>query len=405
MKRLLIFCSLIAMCCPCWAQQTNADVPEIAEWEIQRRGNHVEMTGTVRAGLMAAALSPPADDSAKWYITLVYRPGEAKSEKMRTVLESSQELKAWIDVGNSQRSTTHYLARSVDDRINKDWIDGLRTPLEKYGVPLIVLQPPANGKFGKHTTIVKYFFGEFTGKQLSDKLRDAIIAYVQAIDMPELRQSVAGIRDSGNIGVPPPFQTQPTVKPVQQQPPATAPVANVPVDFPPIEAQRLTMDQIQEVCPGAEPEFLVKCLTEKDNSIDIVKLKWLIWQKDHPKPVAKDLPVAPPIVYESPEPIKPVHNENPFEPSAYQERLTTMAFLVLAFALGWISARLKTTLAARIAEGLAIIDRMKTAARSYPPDRVQPDPRYYQTPIAEPNLSPIAEPSEPKITLPPVRNI
>ena len=366
------------------------------------------MTGTVRAGLMAAALSPPADDSAKWYITLVYRPGEAKCEKMKSVLESSQEMKAWIDAGNSQRSTTHYLARSVDDRINKDWIDGLKTPLEKYGVPLIVLQPPSNGKFGKHTTIVKYFFGEFTGKQLSDKLRDAIIAYVQAIDTPELRQSVAGIREGGDIGVPPPFQTQPTVKPVQQ-PPATAPVANVPVDFPPISAQPLTLDEIQSACPGAEPEFLVKCVTEKDNSIDVVKLKWLIWQKDHPKPVVK-LEVGPPLVLED-DPI-PVRKEpttsNPYEPSAYHERLTTVAFLVLAFALGWISARLKTTLGGKIAEGLAIIERMKVATRSYQPDRPQIvttfDP-YGRSPNQEPSSSPIAEPSEPKITLPPVRNI
>ncbi|MEI8021966.1 MAG: hypothetical protein WCH39_27395, partial [Schlesneria sp.] len=377
LKRLLIFCSLIAMTCPLWAQQKNTDVPEIAEWEIQRRGNHVEMTGTVRAGLMAAALSPPADDSSKWYITLVYRPGETKCEKMKSVLESSQEMKAWIDAGNSQRSTTHYLARSVDDRINKDWIEGLKTPLEKYGVPLIVLQPPANGRFGKHSTIVKYFFGEFTGKQLSDKLRDAIIAYVQSIDTPELRQSVAGIRSDGDIGVPPPFQTQPTVKPVQKQPPATAPVANVPVDFPPIAAQPLTMDEIQAACPGAEPEFLVKCLTEKDNSIDLVKLKWLIWQKDHPaKPAVKELPIGPPVIVEESgglrTPSRPERDRrereeetsNPFEPSAYHERLTTVAFVVTAFSLGWISARLKTSLGGKIAEGLAILDRMKTAARS-----------------------------------------
>jgi hypothetical protein len=410
LKRLLIFCSLIAMACPLWAQQkNNADVPEIAEWEIQRRGNHVEMTGTVRAGLMAAALSPPADDSAKWYITLIYRPGESKCEKMKSVLESSHEMRAWIDAGNSQRSTTHYLARSVDDRINKDWIEGLKTPLEKYGVPLIVLQPPANGKFGKHTTIVKYFFGEFTGKQLSDKLRDAIIAYVQAIDTPELRQSVAGIRSDGDIGVPPPFTVQPTVKPAQQQPPATAPVANVPVDFPAIAAQPLTMDEIQAACPGAEPEFLVKCLTEKDNSIDLVKLKWLIWQKDHPaKPMVKELPIAPPIVYDA-EPVRKESTSNPFEPSAYHERLTTVAFLVMAFAMGWISARLKTTLAARIVEGLAIIDRIKmTAARSYYPDQERPGPigdQYYPNPNPVPRNEQTTEPSEPKPTLPPVRNV
>jgi hypothetical protein len=420
LKRLLIFCSLFAMACPLWAQQkNNADVPEIAEWEIQRRGNHVEMTGTIRAGLMAAALSPPADDSAKWYITLIYRPGEAKSEKMKSVLESSHEMKAWIDAGNSQRSTTHYLARSVDDRINKDWIEGLKTPLEKYGVPLIVLQPPANGRFGKHTTIVKYFFGEFTGKQLSDKLRDAIIAYVQAIDTPELRQSVAGIRSDGDIGVPPPFQTQPTVKPVHQQP-APAPVANVPVDFPPIAAQPLTMDEIQSACPGAEPEFLVKCLTEKDNSIDLVKLKWLIWQKDYPaKPVVKELPIGPPVIVEESGGLRtPARQDrdrreeetsNPYEPSAYHERLTTVAFLVVAFTMGWISARLKTILAARIAEGLAILDRIKmTAARSYYPDQERPGPireQYYPSPNPVPRNEQTTEPSEPKPMLPPVRNV
>lgn len=206
------------------AQDSPSDVPEIAQHEIARRGNHVERTGTIRSGLMAMALSPPADDSAKWFLTLVTRPGTstaegAASERMRVVIASDPALRPWVDVREPLKSTMHYHVRSIDDPTQADWLKGLRPAIARSGLPLLVLQPPANGQFGPTSTIVAMFAGVATGEQVSTRLRKAIIDYVQTIEStPGISQSV--------IGAPPPFTVPP-----RDTPPAQP---LVPFEWPPV---------------------------------------------------------------------------------------------------------------------------------------------------------------------------
>lgn len=199
------------------------DVPDVAKHEIARRGSHVEMTGTIRSGLMAAALSPPAEDSAKWFLTLVVKPGQAESERMRQVLQSDPALKAWVDASDPAKSTMHYQVRSVDDQTQTDWLSGLQPAIKDWGLPLVVLQPPKNGQFGKQTNIVKLIRGAMSGEELSTRLRAGIVHYVQEIELkPD------GTPKRVGIGVDPPFH----VTPAQPTPAPNVP----PVEWPPAPA-------------------------------------------------------------------------------------------------------------------------------------------------------------------------
>lgn len=281
----------------CHAQQSPRDVPESARREILRRGNMVQMTGTIQAdgGLMAAAFAPPGDDSHKWFITLVGKPGESGFEAMRQMIASNkeEELLAWIDAAHAAHSTTHYQVRSIDDPTQKDWLAGLKPAIDKYGLPVVVLQPPRTGQFGPPATIVKAIHGRHPAKELSELLRDGVITYVKRLEQQTLQ---AGIRqDDRASSVPPPFNVAPQ-PPVNQQPLQPAQPNNLPVDWPPSDPKPLTMEQIKVACPGATPEFLISTLSAADTNLDLVKLKWLIHQKDHPDtPDTEIVPANPQV--------------------------------------------------------------------------------------------------------------
>lgn len=224
---LVIFAGLVAIFVAIEAHAQPADVPAIAQDEIARRGNHVEQTGTIRSGLIAAALAPPADDSAKWFLTLVLKPGDPSSEKMRSIIANDPAMRPWVDVREPLKSTLHYQVRSIDDATQADWLKGLRPAIQRSGLPLVVLQPPKNGQFGPTATIVKMVAGVVSGSDLASKLREGIIAYVQAIESPGISQA--------SIGVPPPFSAPPKEppQPVQPQVPFEWPPVAVPVAPPP----------------------------------------------------------------------------------------------------------------------------------------------------------------------------
>lgn len=282
--------SALALLCLTLDVLAQGDVPETAQHEIARRGNHVELTGTIRSGLMAAALAPPADDSAKWFLTLIVKPGQPASEAMKTLLATDPALRPWIDTREPSKSTMHYQIRSVDDRTQADWLAGLKGAIDKYGLPLIVVQPPKTGQFGSTETIVKLLGGHRTGPQLAQALRDGIVEYVTAV---ERRVADAhSVRDAGHaqqvVGVPPPFQVPPKDQPVDPKPNA------LPFEWPPV------------VPPAAPP---------------IVP------------------PAAPPVV--PPNPSLPA----PALPTSW------LAMTALGmFVAGWVSARLKTSLSAKAAD-------------------------------------------------------
>ena len=286
--------ALIAVCC--LAMRCHAtgpkDVPEAAEHEIARRGDFVVATGTVRSGLMAAALAPPADDSGKWYVYLVGDPKDVDYQKQKKIIEEDKDIRPWINPADRVHSTTHFDCRSVKDETQKNWLEGLQPAIYKYGLPMIVVQPPSSGQFGDPRTIVKAFHGLHTGKQLSQKLSEGIIAYVKII---ESGQKVAGIKSDEPVGVAPPFNQNQT---------SPSPVAPLPIDWPPSTPASLTVDQIRAACPGCPSKFVLAMLDAKITDVEQVKIRWLVCQDEQAEAAEKNKPKSDPPP--DPTPLVPV---------------------------------------------------------------------------------------------------
>jgi len=214
----LVLTAVITAAVLCIVVKANAqpptDVPRIAQDEIARRGSHVEQTGTIRSGAAAAALSPPTDDSSKWFLTLVVRNGEPASERMKAVIARDPAMRPWVNAQDPAQSPTHYQIRAVDDRTQADWLEGLQPAIAR-GLPLVIVQPPRSGRFGPSATIVKMIPGVHSGEELSRRLRDGIVAYVETIEQPGISQPA---------GAAPPFPV----------PPKDAP--EVPFEWPPADA-------------------------------------------------------------------------------------------------------------------------------------------------------------------------
>lgn len=335
MKWILMTIGLAMLCMTSFVQAQTKDVPELAEWEIQRRGNHVERTGTYRSGLMAAALSPPKDDSEKWFLTLVVKSGDPASEQMKHVLNDAA-MKPWVDIHDPGRSQMHFQLRNIEDRTQADWLSGLRPAIERGGLPVVVVQPPRSGKFGDPKRIVKTIHGTLSGRELAEKLRESVIDYINAIEIPN---------DHGLIGVPAPFNVQP---PPQAQPPVNPPAA-LPFEFPPARPQEVTIEQIQAVCPGAPAEFVLKMINDKVTSLEMVKLHWSIYQSNNKKP-AEEVCTPPAAITEKVQPA------NPFPPSLLWP-LATMGALILGMiiASGVAHFRNRSTVPNSVAASLAAL--------------------------------------------------
>lgn len=267
-------------------------LPNKTAMEIARRGNMVELTGTIRSDLIASAFAPPEDDSDKWFVTLVTKPNDADSQSLKHAIEDSKEMAPWVNASDPLLSATHYQVRPYDLKgINKDWLAGLTRLVEEKGLPMVVLQPPRNGKFGQTKTIVKTIHGTCDGEYLAKKLRESIIVYVRAIDDDDASLAVRGERPytekppEAPIAVAPPFNVTPkqVERPERERP-------QVPFEFPPAKSPVLSYEEIEEACPGCPPEFLLSVVRGKETDVKTVKLQWLVYKMEH-KPELKPTPI------------------------------------------------------------------------------------------------------------------
>ena len=272
MKTLFFLCG--AMCLLAVAAEAQQKgVASDAKFEVHRRGNHVEEVGTVKAGPpVAAAFSPPADDSHKWHATLIYKKGDKASEAMAEVIEKSPAMHPWINVGSSQESAMLYRTLEIGDRTQDDFYKHITPTINQHGVPMIIIQPPLNGRYGTSDTIVKVITGVKTGEELSDAFREAIATYVKAIS----GSVQAG--PSGSAGaVSPPFDRPNPDRPAAPNPP----VNGLPFEWPPSAPKPLTLSQIRNACPGAPASFLRQVYQSKPTELEAVEVEWLAYQEEH----------------------------------------------------------------------------------------------------------------------------
>lgn len=371
MKTIFVFLLSIACVSIESHAQTAKDVPDVAKHEVARRGNHVEETGSVQsASSVAAALAPPADDSDKWFLTLVIKPGDIESDKMRDVIARSPEMQAWVNVDNPKTSQTHYHVRSIDDKTQSDWFAGISPAIDRGGLPMVIVQPPRNGRYGKPEHIVKAISGVLSGKDLSAKLRLGIEDYIQTINAPV---GVAQTKEvTSAAAVPNPF--------AGPRPNAPAPPNTLPFEFPPSKPTSLTIEQITEACPGATPDFILSVIKSQETDLRIVANRWEMHQMRDLLNQRANADQVCPVPDPSLNPQKPA-------PLLSWEPLAVVA--VTAFVLGLVALWGLTKLA-------ALLDIARTAkmnamqARSSAPD---PGPMYTSSPAYSPALTAALKPT------------
>ncbi len=128
-------------------------VPVAAQLEIIRRGDLVDEIGTGHHGgltLFAQAMGPPADDSWKWYISVIAARKDESSLQLLSDFKSDNNLRAFVSVDDFNQSWSHFNVFWADDQTqNWRW---QKIKVTKY--PVTLVQPPFNKKYGPSSTVV-----------------------------------------------------------------------------------------------------------------------------------------------------------------------------------------------------------------------------------------------------------
>lgn len=157
---------------------SSALAQSIDPHEIVRRGNRVEAVNAAethtQTGVDAdflAALAPPADDSHKWFISVVTLDNCGPCKQLLADWRSSPALAAFAQPGNARASWAHLNIYAAEDE-TQTW-RWRNIALKSY--PTILLQPPRNGRYGNAATVVLQKSG-YNGKpeELAAQLRAAI---------------------------------------------------------------------------------------------------------------------------------------------------------------------------------------------------------------------------------------
>jgi hypothetical protein len=262
---------LLALCSLLGGQlfAEEKDVPSSARREIAMRGEMIEhVDGQVRADagedLIGQAAETPPDDSGKWHLTVLTVGNNQACEKLLADLKTAPAFRDWVNLDDHQASHLHVHVLRYDGAVGKDWGRKLEKFLgrEIREFPTIIVQPPVNGSFGKHTDVafLQHGYDGHAERLVADMAKD-LGKYCQKVQRVRLLARRDGLRQEGADDVAAeedwgayqiPFQVAPT------NPPPTPGLWNPATVIPPRVAA--TVEQIRAACPDCDAEFLLSQL-------------------------------------------------------------------------------------------------------------------------------------------------
>lgn len=197
--------------------------PEVDTAAVIRRGDHVEHVNGIQSEVDAAwgeATAPPADDSHKWFITVLTQKGCAPCAQLKADWQTSQHLKAFAIPGDQKNSWAHINFYNSQDETHNWWHKNLK--ITAY--PTIIIQPPRTKQYGEPATVVFQKTG-YNGKpeELAAKMSAGLKTYVAKISDRRSTVAVRAIEASenegewGQVAGPPPFNVPtpgPNVTPI-----------------------------------------------------------------------------------------------------------------------------------------------------------------------------------------------
>ena len=288
MKRLVCLALLLLSLgsAVCLATEPEKNVPWRAQAEIARRGNLVERVDGYRdAGdpvdAISAALQPPADDSHKWYFTLVTTQNCRFCDQLRRDFEQDPKLQGWVNTKDYTKSWAHFQVVQIEDQSQAWRFKDFRPT----SFPTLIVQPPISGSWGDPHTIVYVRQGYLKPEDLDSAIRGAIQQYAAKTFPRHMAWSAkqgGGPADSG-------FQQGGEVKEAGGwTPPVTPPLPlpqvpnypaypNLPQDYPPLQPQ----PQVQPSAPGLPSQLLAGLLGGQGmgNLLLIAILGWQIYRQ------------------------------------------------------------------------------------------------------------------------------
>jgi hypothetical protein len=212
--------------------QQLIDVPDIAKDEITRRGDLVTHTEQRTGGTQAftEATTLPADDSHKWFLTVVTAPDCQHCARLKADLAKSP-LKAWVDLQEAAKSWSHFHEYVAGDE-TQEW---RWKQIKIGGYPTILVQPPIDGQYGDPATVVFQQTGyDGDAEKLSTHMSVAIRRYTDSLAQRRVIQGGHRQVDPSGagqpvIGVDPPFTpVSPLPNPTPYPNPYPSPYPTVP---------------------------------------------------------------------------------------------------------------------------------------------------------------------------------
>lgn len=306
----------------------SSDVPEAAKLEIERRGHMIEELGVIQAGPEAAivqAMAPPEDDSDKWWATAVTAGETATVQEKaasKLLLDDVKGLKfkALVKPEDLKNSWAHWQERRFDDPLQQDWINPIRAQVLAVGLPCIVIQPPANGKYGPNSKVV-CIVGKYDGgpENFMELILQRVRAYVE-------RHSRDGSIAAGQV----PVVVGHTQKgdPISGKPPFNLPEPVAYPDASLLPKKTMTFEQIRKKFPNIPASEAATYADQELTEEQIADAERHLEQPPTKTPEVDSTPANP----QTREPTPSASAENPI--------LTTAAILILVV-LGYIGYRLK----------------------------------------------------------------
>ena len=243
--------------------EDDRDVSWKARDEIARRGPLVERIDGFHGAAdspLGDVLSPPADDSHKFYITLVLERGNKACDQLRWDFEN--KLRGWANPRDYQKSWSHFQVVQIEDK-TQDWRWANYRP-KKF--PTIIVQPPFNESWGDPHTVIFSQEGYSQPEDLDKKMRAAFMQFAKVAQPARTawqhKQAGGVFKQSGGFEqaggwTPPVAPVAPLGPPQQTFPPELNPVPT------PAAPQPATAAELQVACPGASAEFVLSLLTRK----------------------------------------------------------------------------------------------------------------------------------------------
>jgi hypothetical protein len=152
--------------------------------EVFRRGDHVEHIGVTRStaeDLYLAAVSTPADDSNKWFITIYSMPNCRYCDELIKDFRTQKPLQSFANPTDPKASWAHFNVYSNDDGAQEFRFKAIK--IKEF--PTIVIQPPRNGRFGDPSAIVMQKSGYKSTKDsaynLAKQMSESVKKYVKTI--------------------------------------------------------------------------------------------------------------------------------------------------------------------------------------------------------------------------------